>query len=220
MQGDLRRSWGDFDDRAARFAQALLDAGVGQGSKVGQLLFNGPEFLETYHGALKIRAIPFNINFRYTADEILYLLDNADAEALVYHSSMSAVIAEVLDRGPELRLVVEVDDGGARLDRSTRMEDLLAGHDPAARIERSADDLTMLYTGGTTGMPKGVVAKIGPYLQGLLGSVPLMVGEQPITDPADVAPHAARVRANTPCWCSRRRRSCTAPPSTSAPCRH
>ena len=96
----------------------------GPGAKVGQLLFNGPEFFETYHGALKIRAVPFNINFRYTAEEISYLLDNSDAEALVYHSSLAEVVAEVLERGPKLRLVVEVDDGGEHLDGSIPMEDV------------------------------------------------------------------------------------------------
>ena len=84
-QGPTRWSWAQFEDRAARLAGALADAGVAAEAKVGQLLYNGPEYLEAYFAALKLRAVPFNVNYRYTGTEVAFLLDKADAEALVYH---------------------------------------------------------------------------------------------------------------------------------------
>jgi len=196
VQGPVRRTWREFDDRAARFAGALATAGIGPGAKVGQLLHNCPEFLDTWFGALKARAIPFNVNFRYTADEVRFLLDNADAEVLVFHSSVADVVAAVLERGAGLKLVVEVDDGGEHVDGGAALEGLLAASEPAPRVERSADDVTMLYTGGTTGMPKGVVAPVGPLLEVQLRMVPPLVGHAPVSDPAEVAALARRARAD------------------------
>src|SRR5580698_5146784 len=112
VQGDVRRSWADFDQRASRLAGALLEAGVGEGAKVGQFLYNSPEFMESYFAALKIRSVPFNVNYRYLDDELLYLLDNADAEALVFHSSLSERVAAIAERLPGLKVLIEVDDGG------------------------------------------------------------------------------------------------------------
>jgi fatty-acyl-CoA synthase len=132
--------------------------------------------MESYFAALKLRAVPFNVNYRYTAQEIAYLLENADAEALVYHSSLAGVVAEAAGRAPALRLLLEVDDGGGHVDGSTPYEDAISGAEPAPRIERSPDDVTMIYTGGTTGMPKGVVAKVGPVLADLLVTVPQLAG--------------------------------------------
>ena len=74
IHGSRRFTWRDFDDRAARLADALAAGGVGPGSKVGQLLYNTPEFIESYFAALKLRAVPFNLNYRYTAPEVAYLL--------------------------------------------------------------------------------------------------------------------------------------------------
>jgi 3-oxocholest-4-en-26-oate---CoA ligase len=179
VQGATRRTWRDFDDRAARLAGALLTHGVGAGAKVGQLLYNCPEFLESYFAALKVRAIPFNVNYRYTATELAYLLANADAEALVYHSSLAEVVAEVVAEVGGMKLLLEVDDGGGHLDRAIPYEDAIAHAEPAARIERDADDVTMIYTGGTTGMPKGVVTKVGPPLAYLLETVPPLMGHAP-----------------------------------------
>jgi fatty-acyl-CoA synthase len=180
IQGSRRYSWRQFDDRAARLAGALAAAGVGQGAKVGQLLYNSPEFVESYYAALKLRAVPFNINYRYTADEVAYLLDNADADALVYHSSLSDVVARASTRSPTLKLLIEVDDGGKSIAGSQPYESAIAGAGPAPRIERSPDDVTMIYTGGTTGMPKGVVTRVGPPLTYLLETVAPLVGRAPV----------------------------------------
>ncbi len=180
VQGATRRTWRQLDDRAARLAGALGAAGIGPGSRVGLLLHNSPEYLEAYFAALKIRAVPFNVNYRYTAEEIAYLLTNADAEALVHHATLSEVAGQAATRAGAPGLLVEVDDGGPHHEASVRYEELVAATDPAARIVRDPDDTTMSYTGGTTGMPKGVVARVGAPLGYLLEAVPPLMGHPPV----------------------------------------
>jgi fatty-acyl-CoA synthase len=192
-QGAVSRSWAEFDARAACFAGAMSASGLAQGSRIGQLLYNSPELLETYHGSLKLRAVPFNINFRYTADEIIHILTNAGAEALVFHSSLSTVVAEVIDRFPALKAAVGVNDGGVMPDRAIDMEDLLAEHAPMERIARSGDDPVMIYTGGTTGLPKGVMTPVRLHIGQVLQTTPPFLGEPPIAEPADLAPLAAQL---------------------------
>ena len=163
IHGDRRSSWRQYDDRAARIASALTAAGLGPDDKVGLYLYNSAEYLETHYAAFKQRMVPINVNFRYLGNELEYLLDNADCRALFYHSSLADRVAEVIDRLPNIALLVEVEDDErtASIPRAVRHEDLVASHDPAPRIERSGDDVYMLYTGGTTGMPKGVMYKMG-----------------------------------------------------------
>lgn len=188
-QGGISRSWAEFEDRAARFAGALLAHGLKQGSRVGQLLYNSPELLETYHGSLKIRSVPFNINYRYTAEEVLYILTDAKAEALVFHNSLASVVDAVLPRAPWVRLAVSVDDGGSAVDGAIDMAELLQAHAPAERIVRSPDDPVMIYTGGTTGMPKGVVAPMRPQLHQIVQRTPELAALGP-AGPAGLAPLA------------------------------
>ena len=87
------------------------EAGLGHDSKIGLFLYNGNEYLEAQYGAFKMRGVPVNVNYRYLDEELWYLLDNADAEALVFHASLGDRVARVIDRLPKLRLLVEVDDG-------------------------------------------------------------------------------------------------------------
>jgi fatty-acyl-CoA synthase len=180
VQEEVRRTWAQFDDRAARLAGVLAAHGLGAGARVGLLLFNSPEFVEAYFGALKLRAVPFNVNYRYTGHEVAYLLDNAEADALVYHARLAPVVAGALAQATARPLLLEVDDGAEPLDGSLPYEEALAGADPAPRIRRHPDDVTMVYTGGTTGMPKGVVLKVGPGLSYLLESIPPLLGQDPV----------------------------------------
>jgi 3-oxocholest-4-en-26-oate---CoA ligase len=157
VQGTTRRSWRDFDDRAARFAAALGALGLEPDAKVALYLRNGNEFLEAMYGGLKARAVHVNVNYRYLDAELAYLLENADAEVLVFHGSLAGPVDAVRDQLPRLRAVVQVDDGSPMLDGALDYETLLAEHDPAPRQARTGDELWFVYTGGTTGMPKGVM---------------------------------------------------------------
>ena len=159
---ELVRSWSEFEDRAARLAAVLTAHGIGHDAKVAHYLYNGPEYLETTFASFKVRAVPVNVNYRYTDAELLYLLDNADAEAVVVDHSFAEHVARLLPQLPKVTLVVEV--GGDDEVRSVpsgvawlAFEDAIAAAEPAPRIARSGDDLWFLYTGGTTGMPKGVM---------------------------------------------------------------
>jgi fatty-acyl-CoA synthase len=188
VQGPLRRSWADFDDRASRLAAAFTAAGLRPGATVAQYLFNSPAYMETFFAAVKQGLVPVNVNYRYLDEELLYLLDNSDAEALVCHASLYERVARVRHRAERLRIVVVVDDDPAALAAvapDERYEQVLAAHDPAPRHERGDADRMMVYTGGTTGLPKGVLTPLRSLLAGYLASVPPLMGLPPLQDPAD-----------------------------------
>jgi acyl-CoA synthetase (AMP-forming)/AMP-acid ligase II len=159
--GDTRLTFQQFDERATRLAHGLASLGVGPGNHVGVFMYSRPEYLETMVATFKIRSVPININYRYVADELLYLFDNADLVALVVEASFVPVVAAILDRLPNLRHVIVVDDGSdgaSALPDAVPYEDLLAASSSLLDFPaRSADDPYIAYTGGTTGRPKGVV---------------------------------------------------------------
>jgi len=157
VNGDNRRSWTEFEDRSARLAAAFTELGCSAGGKVASMLYNGNEYMEGLFASFKARAAPVNVNYRYVEDELLYLLDNSDTDILLFHGDLAERVDAVRNRVPGLKAVVQVDDGSPHLDGALRYEDLIAAHDPAPRIDRSGDDLYILYTGGTTGTPKGVM---------------------------------------------------------------
>ena len=185
VTGSNRRTWTEFENRAARLAQAFLAAGLGPGSKIGLYLLNGNEYLESQFAGFKIRGVPININYRYLDDELLYLLENSDAEALVFHSSLAERVERVKERATRVRLWIEVDNsdagaeanhGSASVPGALAYETVVADHDPAPRITRDPSDIYMLYTGGTTGMPKGVMYEMGGMVQGFIGLIYPLLG--------------------------------------------
>ena len=113
--GALTRTWAEYDERAARVAAALVAAGLGPDSKVGLYMYNGNEYLEAQYGTFKMRGVAINVNYRYLDEELWYLLDNSDAEALFFHTSLGDRVGRVIERLPKLKLLVEVDDGGASI---------------------------------------------------------------------------------------------------------
>ena len=160
IQGDRVVTWGEFDRRANALAADFLAAGLSQQSKVACYLYNCPEYMETVVAAFKVSAVPVNTNFRYGPEEILYLFDNADAEAVVFHASFTDLLEGIRDRLPKVRRwYVVADEAGTGPEWATPYEGVVA--DGAERVnapwKRSGDDLLLLYTGGTTGMPKGVM---------------------------------------------------------------
>jgi fatty-acyl-CoA synthase len=185
IHGDASYTFGEFEARAARMAGWLQARGVQAGAKVGMYLYNAPAYLETTFAALKLRAVPVNVNFRYLADELLYLLDNADAEVLVYHGALAERVAAVRDRLPRLRVLVQVtttdDDRVPLLPGAHHYDDAVAQGEPAPRIPRSADDHVFLYTGGTTGLPKGVMWTHADLFKQFSAGYMALGGEVPTT---------------------------------------
>lgn len=156
-------TWADFDHRADGVARALLAAGLGQQAKVAQYLYNGPEYLESFFAAFKVGLVPVNTNYRYTGPELEYLWRNADVEAVVLHGDLAATAAEVRPSVPAVKLWLWVDagDGSTCPDWAVPYEQAaasgVAGEHAVGPWGRSGDDLILLYTGGTTGHPKGVM---------------------------------------------------------------
>ena len=149
--GDRRFTYAELEERSNRLANVLTAAGVGPGDHVGCYLTNGPEYDETMFAAFKLRAVPININYRYVADELRYLFDDSGIVALVHDSSFAERVVEARVDRPPLRARLSVGEGGD-------YEATIAAASAARPVvERSGDDLYLIYTGGTTGMPKGVV---------------------------------------------------------------
>ncbi|MCU0260553.1 MAG: acyl-CoA synthetase [Ilumatobacteraceae bacterium] len=158
IQGERVVTWGDFDRRADALAAAFLGAGLGHQSKVACYLYNCPEYLETVVAAFKVAMAPVNTNYRYGPEEIRYLFDNADVEAVVFHAGFAPLLDAIRTELPRVRAWFVVDDGSPRPDWATPYETtVVSGAHPAPAWGRSGDDLLLLYTGGTTGMPKGVM---------------------------------------------------------------
>lgn len=182
---DRRFTWSQIEERTRRLANHLLDAGLGCHTEREDLathesgqdhlaiyLHNGNEYLESMLGALKARVASLNVNYRYVAEELEYLLTDSTARAVVVHSAFAPTLAEVLPRLPSLRVILQVPDesGNDLLPGAVWYEDALATASPQRpAVTWSADDLYMLYTGGTTGMPKGVMWRNGDAMRECFG---------------------------------------------------
>ncbi len=160
VQGSRTVLWEEFDHGADGVAQFLLDLDVAQQDKVAVYLYNSPEYLQATYAAMKVGLVPVNTNYRYGDDELSYLWENADAVAVVFHGAFTERIERILDRVAGVKGWLWVDDGlGPCPDWATPYEDAIKCVVGRTRAPwgRSGDDLYMLYTGGTTGMPKGVM---------------------------------------------------------------
>ncbi|MFT6762688.1 MAG: acyl-CoA synthetase (AMP-forming)/AMP-acid ligase II [Candidatus Aldehydirespiratoraceae bacterium] len=193
--GQHRQTWRELDDHAARLATALGERGAGHDTRVAQLMFNCPEYLESAYAAFKMRATPVNVNYRYKSPEIAYICRNAGAEVLVFHGSMAEQVDGARADMPTVRVFLQVDDGAPLLDGAEWYHDVVAGAEPAARIERFGEDTLMLYTGGTTGNPKGVVWRHVDLFGALAFTSYSTAGIEIPTTPADVGRIAADLRA-------------------------
>jgi acyl-CoA synthetase (AMP-forming)/AMP-acid ligase II len=147
--GEQRRTYAELDERANRAAHALAARGVQAGEHVGIYAQNCAEWIESMLGCFKLRAVPINVNFRYVEDELRYIFDNADLVGVVYDAAYADRLAAIEADLPGLRFSLAI---------GPELEAALAEASPARDFEaRSGDDLYILYTGGTTGMPKGVM---------------------------------------------------------------
>ena len=147
--GDVRLTYRELDARATRLAHALAAHGIGPGDHVGLWMYNGNEYLEGMLAAFKLRAVPVNVNYRYVEDELRYLFTDADLKAVVHEPDFAPTLEAIRAAVPQLRVA---------LAKGVGYEEALAGASADRDFgPRSADDLYILYTGGTTGMPKGVL---------------------------------------------------------------
>ena len=163
--GDEIISWKDYDFQSSKIATALKNAGLGPNSKAGLYLNNSNEYLIGQNAIFKIGGVPINVNYRYVAEELIYLLDNSDSEAVFYHACYSSRIKEISGSLPNIKAWIEIADGTkSEFEDSLKFEELLDSCDPMERIHRDPNTIYMLYTGGTTGMPKGVMYKQGEFL--------------------------------------------------------
>jgi acyl-CoA synthetase (AMP-forming)/AMP-acid ligase II len=184
--GERRLTFAEADERVNRLAHHLQAQGVGAGDHVALYLYNSTEYLEGMLAAFKIRAVPVNVNYRYVEDELRYLLTDADVKAVVFHREFTAKLDAVRADLPLLSTFVVVDDDTPVdvLDDAVEYEAALAGASAARDFApRSPDDLYVLYTGGTTGMPKGVMWRsedvfFGAFGGGNLGGAPIETPEQ------------------------------------------
>jgi fatty-acyl-CoA synthase len=195
VQGERRRRWTEWDDRSARLAAAFTELGLAHDGKVASYLYNSIEYLEGVFATWKCGAAPVNVNYRYLENELRYLLENSDTDILLFHGVLGEHVAKVWHDVPTLKAIVQVDDGHPLVDGALRYEELVAGHEPAARTERSGDDLYILYTGGTTGMPKGVMWRNEDLYESLVPSVLGLFGVDPPQAPADFGRIAEEVAA-------------------------
>lgn len=193
IHGDRRYTYAQVIDRSNRLAAYLHSQGLGchterdalAGHEVGQDLlglyaYNGNEFVEALLGSFQARVAPFNVNFRYVKSELQYLLADSGASALLYHAAFAPRVAEILPDLPQLRVLIQIADasGNDLLDGAIDYEAALASVSPEPPpVQHSADDLYVLYTGGTTGMPKGVLWRQHDIFMTSFGGRNLMTGE-------------------------------------------
>jgi acyl-CoA synthetase (AMP-forming)/AMP-acid ligase II len=191
IQGDRVVTWGEFAQRSQVFADDLWAAGLTYQSKVACYLCNCPEYMETLIGAFTAGMVPVNTNYRYGPEEIAYLFDNADAEAVVFHARFTPTLEAIRERMTKVRRwYVVADETGPGPDWAVSYEAKVNATTSASHHPQSPDDLLLLYTGGTTGMPKGVMWRQDDLFNvlGAGGSAPL--GIAPATSVDEVVERA------------------------------
>lgn len=192
IQGERRYTYAEILERSNRLAGYLHSRGLGchterstlAGHEVGQDLlglyaYNGNEFVEALLGSFAARVAPFNVNFRYVKSELQYLLADSGATALIYHAAFAPRLAEILPDLPQLRVLIQIadDSGNALLDGAVDYESIIESSSPTSLVAHSPDDLYVLYTGGTTGMPKGVLWRQHDIFMTSFGGRNIMTGE-------------------------------------------
>ncbi len=186
--GDRRSTFAELDERSTRLANHLIANGVQVGDHVGIYAYNGPEWVEAMFGIWKARAVPINVNYRYVEAELAYLFDNADLVGLVHGREFVPRIAAVKEQCPKLKVFVSIEDGSdedlASIGAVEYETALASSSSKRYDQPRSPDDLYILYTGGTTGMPKGVMWRQEDFFHSTIGA--LMGGGEIFESPEQV----------------------------------
>jgi 3-oxocholest-4-en-26-oate---CoA ligase len=178
--GDQKKTWSEYDVVSSKLATGLSQAGLKTYSKAGLYLHNSNEYLEAQYSIFKIGGIPINVNYRYKSEELLYLLDNSDCEALFYQACYGDQINKIKNSLPGIKIWIEVEDGSESLvDGCVLYSSLIQTCNEMSRWKRPEDIIYMLYTGGTTGMPKGVMYNQAEFIQGMFKTLRGMGYELP-----------------------------------------
>jgi|TARA_B110000305_G_C19440857_1_gene641760 fatty-acyl-CoA synthase len=185
------KTWKEFDERSARLANFLESKSLKADSKVGLYLHNSNEYLEAQFSAFKIEGVPINVNYRYVEEELIYLLDNSDAEAVFFQSCYAERISKIANKLPKIKVFIQVGgDEQLSIENCYLFEDIIQETAPLDRRKRNEENIYMLYTGGTTGMPKGVMYKHNLFINSLLKTAASMgfdVPEEPEDIPKTIA---------------------------------
>src|ERR1700743_1991370 len=179
IHGDKTISWGEAMPRMNNLARAMIARGAKSNDKVAFYLRNAAEYTEALGTCFLARLTHVNINYRYKPDEVRYILDNSDAQTLIYHSEFRDAIAQIHNQLPKVKTFIEVN--GVEVASCSEKYETLAtkGDGSPLGIERSPDDQLFIYTGGTTGMPKGVIYRHGDLMQLWLNRVERLTGIMP-----------------------------------------
>ena len=169
-------SWGQFSAASNALARAFIAAGLQPGAKVAQYMRNNPGYPLVFVAAMKARLAPVNVNYRYGPDELAYLLDNSDAEVVVFDADYADNARALQARMPRVKLWISAN---SRVDGFDFLDDLASGDGSKLDIQRSPDDMFLLYTGGTTGMPKGVMWPSSTWWDVLAAGRAPMLGMDP-----------------------------------------
>jgi len=194
--GPQRRTYAQLATRARRLANHLRHAGIGPGDRIGLFLRNDAAYIEAMMAAFSLRATPVNMNHRYTGEELGYLVDDSESVGLVVHRTLTGAVASIPGGTDHLRILLVVDDPDPSsaegdpvdLPGGLDYEDALAAapYDPVVTEGRSGDDEYLMYTGGTTGRPKGVVWRQEDAFFALLGGGDPMRLNGPVDEPGDL----------------------------------
>ena len=185
-------SWKELDRRSNALARFLIESGAKPDDKVAIYSYNRPEWIEAVVACFKARLVPVNVNYRYRDEELQYLLDNSDSVAVVFEGGFSENVTRLASDLPGLRTLIRIEDGGPPCPGAVSYDAAVSGASQPLGNVRSADDLLLLYTGGTTGMPKGVMWRQEDLFRTLGGGGdPLGTGPRP----ADLEEHVANVMA-------------------------
>ena len=167
--------WRSFDEMSSKLASYLIKMGLGKDSKVGIYMQNCNEYMIAQFAAFKIGAIPINVNYRYKKDELIYLFDNSDAEAIIFQSNFHQQIVLIQNDLPKVKAFVETSQNDFDKESTfDSFENIMQTFSPLDHQDRSEDEIYMIYTGGTTGMPKGVMYKQGGFVISMLKTLKTM----------------------------------------------
>ena len=178
-------TYAQLDERSARLAAGLYEQDIRRGDHVGLYLMNGPEYLESFLALIKIGAVPFNVNYRYGFEELKYLFGNADAKAVIHGAEFSLLVERLRAELPKLVVTIGVEDGQGAPHAGVNYEELMQSDGTRAVYERDEADYVLQYTGGTTGMPKGVMWPHKAFFYGCLGGGGMYQQKPPISEPSE-----------------------------------